>query len=439
MSEIASLTRRIADGDISAYDAATQAIERIEAGDGEINAVVVRDFDRALEAAQAADERRARGDHAPLLGLPMTVKESFDVAGLPTTWGRAEHREYTATADALAVRRLKDAGAVILGKTNVPPDLADFQSSNPVYGATHNPCRHGLSSGGSSGGAAASVAAGFVSAELGTDIGGSIRLPAAFCGVWGLKPSFGLVPREGHWLPGTDGGELPLSVAGPLARTPEDLAILLDVVADHPIPPARHSGLDGARIAVITGHPVARIDADVRRVLEETCERAAAAGAHVDRAPELPDLAQLHRDYVRMLLTVLSRGVPPEGVTPVSLSSWFDMLDQQTRTARTWNALLQEKYDAVLAPVFGSTPFPLDEVTMEHRVIDIDGEPTPCGEQLAWAGLATYPNLPSVSFPAGSADGLPIGMQLIGGRFTEHSLLQLSAGLAKAFETGASC
>lgn len=432
MGEITTLAERIAAGELSAVQAAEEAISRIETGDGAINAVVVRDFERALDAAREADRQLAAGHRAPMLGVPMTVKESYDVAGLPTTWGLTEHREFIAKRDALAVRRLKDAGAVILGKTNVPPSLADFLSVNPIYGATHNPHQHGRSSGGSSGGSAAALAAGYVTAEIGSDIGGSIRLPAGFCGVWGLKPTFGLVSREGHWLPGTDGGELPLSVTGPLARTPEDISLLLGIVADHPLPAPRRTDLEGARIAVVDRHPVGRIDSDVSRVIDERCAAAESLGAQVDRSPVLPDLGALHRDYIKLLLTVLSRGVAPEGVDPVTLPAWFDLLDQQVRTMRAWEAVLTDQYDAILAPVFGTTAFPLDELTMDHRTIMIDGDETPCGSQLAWAGLATCPNLPSISFPAGTgSDGLPIGLQLIGRRFAEPEVIAVATQLAR--------
>lgn len=431
MPEIKELTDRLAAGELTAIDALEQTIERIEARDGELNAVVVRDFDRARGAAAAADERIARGERAPLLGVPMTVKESYDVAGLPSTWGLTEARDNIAKADSRVVRRLKNAGAIILGKTNVPPELADFQSANPIYGATHNPHMQGRSSGGSSGGSAAALAAGYVPAEVGTDIGGSVRLPAGFCGVWGLKTTYGLISLEGHAWPGTDGAARPLSVAGPLARTAEDLELMLSVIAEHPVPGPRRQSPAGARIAVIDQHPVGPIDSDVARVIDETCARAEAAGYVVDRKPDLPDLGTMHADYVKMLLTVLSRGVAPDGVPAVTLSEWFDIQDAQARMARAWNARLDEQYAGVLAPVFGTTAFPLDDVDMRERRISIDGEATECGRQLAWAGLATYTNLPSVSFPAGKGtDRLPIGLQMVGPHFGDRDVISLAKPLA---------
>jgi amidase len=431
MAEIKALTDRLASGELTAVDALQQTIERIEARDGELNAVVVRDFDRARDAAAAADARLAAGERAPLLGVAMTVKESYDVAGLPSTWGLVDARDNIAKADSRVVRRLKAAGAVIVGKTNVPPELADFQSANPIYGATHNPHMQGRSSGGSSGGSAAALAAGFVPAEVGTDIGGSIRLPAGFCGVWGLKTTYGLVSLEGHAWPGTDGAARPLSVAGPMARTPEDLDLLLSIIGEHAVPAPRRDSPAGARIAVIGRHPVGPIGSDVARVIDETCARAEAAGYIVDRKPDLPDLGAMHADYVKMLLTVLARGVAPAGVPEVKLPDWFDMQDAQARTARAWNTRLHEQYDGVLAPVFGTTAFPLDEIDMRQRKIDIDGEATECGRQLAWAGLATYTNLPSVSFPAGTGgDGLPIGLQLIGPHFGDREVIAMATPLA---------
>ena len=190
---------------LSAAELCDEAIRAIEAKDGPINAVVVRDFDRAREAAKAADAALARGETAPLLGVPMTVKDSQHVAGLPTTWGLAPFKDWKASKDSTGVARLKAAGAVILGKTNIPPSLGDWQAANPIYGRTNNPHDLARSPGGSSGGGAAALAAGMVPLEFGSDIGGSIRVPAHMCGVFGHKPTWDLVPQTGHAPPGSRG------------------------------------------------------------------------------------------------------------------------------------------------------------------------------------------------------------------------------------------
>jgi amidase len=237
---------------IGALELTDEAIARIEARDGPINAVVVRDFDRARDAARAADAALARGERGPLLGLPMTIKESHHVAGLPTTWGFEPFKGFVPPADSVGVSRLKAAGAVILGKTNVPPWLADYQSNNPIYGRTRNPWDLSRTPGGSSGGSAAALAAGMVPLEFGSDIGGSIRMPAHFCGVYGHKPSYGLVPTRGSSPPYVpDGAPVVLVVVGPLARTAADLGLALDVLAGPDVgeatgyrlalPPARHA------------------------------------------------------------------------------------------------------------------------------------------------------------------------------------------------------
>ena len=186
---------------MSASELLEHTIARIEALDGRINAIIVRDFDRAREAARAADAALGRGERLPLLGIPVTLKEPFNVAGLPTTWGFPHFRDFQPAEDALVVSRLKAAGAVIIGKTNIPIGLRDFQSYNEIHGTTNNPWDLGRSPGGSSGGSGAALAAGFGPLSIGSDIGGSIRVPAHFCGVFGHKPSLGLVPLRGYGLP----------------------------------------------------------------------------------------------------------------------------------------------------------------------------------------------------------------------------------------------
>ena len=200
------LVRALAAREISPRELTDAAIARIEAVNPRINAVVVKDYERARAAADAADASLARGESKPLLGLPMTVKEQYNIEGLPTTWGRPDAKGWMPAGDALVVARLKAAGAVILGKTNVPLNLGDWQSYNEIYGTTNNPWDLGRSPGGSSGGSAAALAAGLVPLELGSDIGGSLRAPAHYCGVFSHKPSLNLIPMRGSGT-AADAGE----------------------------------------------------------------------------------------------------------------------------------------------------------------------------------------------------------------------------------------
>ena len=396
------------------------AIARIEARDAALNAVVVRDFDRARDQARAVDA--GPKDDRPLLGVPMTIKESFDVAGLPTTWGIV--RDHVAARDAVAVQRLKAAGAVLLGKTNVPVFLADIQSVNPIYGRTNNAVDPNRSAGGSSGGAAVALASGMVPLEFGSDIGGSIRTPAAFNGVWGHKPTYAALPTDGHSPPGTDGASIPLSVIGPLARDADDLAVALDVVSDLPLPRARSRTFGDWRILVLAGHPEAKVATAVSDAIARTAAAFATAGATVDHSSNLiPDLSEQHRQYMHLLNVSMTRRNPDPTRPPTTLEQWLMLLDVQARNRRQWSALF-DRYDVVFAPVIGHTAFPHDDTPVAQRRIMIDGEDTPMGAQFAFAGIATFPGLPATSVPIGrDADGLPIGMQVIADTYEDHTAI----------------
>ena len=227
---VKELNEALAARRISVSELVELVIARIEALDLRINAVVVRDFERAREAARAADLALARGEPRPLLGIPFTVKEAINVADLPTTWGFPQFKDFVPQQDAVVVTRAKNTGAILLGKTNVPLGLGDFQSYNDIYGTTNNPWDISRSPGGSSGGSAAALAAGFGTLSFGSDIGGSLRVPAHFCGVYAHKPTFGLLPSRGYNRPPNP--PLPVSgdlaVMGPMARTAPDLALALD-------------------------------------------------------------------------------------------------------------------------------------------------------------------------------------------------------------------
>ncbi len=417
------LAAEIAAGKLTSVEATEAAIARIEILDEAINAVVVRDFDRARQQARDADARLKKGEKAPLLGVPMTVKESFNIAGLPTTWGIESAAGNIADEDAVLVKHLKKAGAVILGKTNVPPMLADTFSENPIYGRTNNPHNHGHSPGGSSGGAAAAVASGMVALEYGSDIGGSIRVPAHYCGIWGHKPTYGVVSMEGHFMPGPEeGASRPLSVVGPLARGADDLELLLDITLDRPL--AKNTVLiENAHILLLTDHPAALTDDALCNRMEHVGALLEDAGAQVSRSSDLlPDLVQQHRDYLHMLNAVMNAGIARPDGTEVTAQDWFTLLDAQAQNQRRWRSVFEDS-DFVLAPPSSTAAFPHDTTPMKDRRIMINGEDHAAAKQLAWAGLATFPGLPSTVLPIGMVDDLPVGMQVITDRYQDYKAI----------------
>jgi len=434
MTSALATAAAVRSGASSALAETEAAIARIEERDGPLNAVVVRDFARARDAAAEVDRRIAGGFDAPLLGVPMTVKESFDVAGLPTTFGMPPFRDFIAAKDAVAVRRLKAAGAIVLGKTNVPPMLGDLQADNSVYGRTNNAVDPTRVAGGSSGGSAVALAAGMVPLELGSDIGGSIRVPAAFNGVWGLKPSWGVVPTDGHFFPGTDHARSVMAVAGPMGRDADDLESALGVVADHPLAPARTHEPGRWRVLLMTGHPHAAVQRSVAVALDALGARMAAAGHVVERETALlPDLARQSDGYRRMLtIAVTVRAPAPPGAEPPALAEWLHLHDEQARIQRQWRRLFEE-YDAVIAPAIGTVAFPHDATPLAERRLDIDGVDTRFLHQFNFAGLATFPMLPAASVPIGTdADGLPIGAQVIADLYADRTALA-GARVAHAF------
>ncbi len=456
----AELVAALAGRRTSATELADRAIARIEALDGALNAVVVRDFERARAAAAAADAALARGERRPLLGVPMTVKESFNVAGLPTTWGMPVFAGWRAAEDAVAVARLKAAGAVILGKTNVPFALGEWQSFNAIYGATKNPWDLERSPGGSSGGSAASLAAGYVSLEMGSDIASSLRAPAHFCGVFSHKPSRGVLPSRGHVLPGSTGGTPDLAVIGPLARTAADLALAFDLLAGPDVleavgyrlalPPPRHDALRDYRVLVLDAHPLLPAAADVRGAIGRLAERLRAAGATVAHdSPLLPDLTDAARAFVALLMPVLFARQPAEVVQALTQRAaalppeddrvaawrlrgavsgyreWLAADEVRVRLAYQWHALFRE-FDVVLFPPMPTSAFPRDESEdVNARTIAIDGTPYPYLDQIVYASPATAPGLPATTVPLErSAAGLPVGVQIIGPYLEDRTTLR---------------
>lgn len=435
----------IKSGRLTALEAVEAAIARIEVRDGPINAVPVRDFERAREVARAMDAAGLKDDPRPLAGVPMTVKESNSVEGLPSTWGFEEYADWKAETDSIVVSRLKAAGAIIIGKTNVPVALADWQSYNPVYGRTVNPLDHGRSPGGSSGGSAAALVSRMVPLEIGSDIGGSIRAPAHMCGVFGHKPTYGIVSRRGAAFPGTDGVEPPLSCVGPLARDSKDLMATLDIIAGPEddsgfmlnLPAPRFDGLEQARIVVMDRFADVSADADTRNAVSDLAEALRDAGATVTESLEgLPPLAEMRSAYTKMLNVITARGT--DRARPVTAYEWMDLLDRQLEMTRQMKAFF-EAHDILISPTLSTPAFPIDEQpNWEDRSILIDGHPTKYGSQVSWATIATFTGLPSTVAPvATSKEGLPVGLQIMSAPYADKTTIRFAellqeAGLAAA-------
>jgi amidase len=457
-----ALVDALQQGKLSATELLAQTIARIERVDAELNAVVVRDFDRAREQAAAADAALQRGERRPLLGIPMTVKEAVHVAGLPTTWGIPGTERLPVRDDAVAVQRLKAAGAVIVGKTNVPLQLADWQSYNAIYGTTRNPWDLERTPGGSSGGAAAALASGCVSLELGTDIGGSLRVPAHFCGVFAHKPTHGLVPMRGVAPPGAPvlptGPQVDLAVVGPMARSAEDLMLALDVLAGPDevpatayrlaLPAPRHERLKDFRVLVLDAHPLQPTSSEVRDTLQRFTAQLAASGCRVAKSSTLlPDLTRVATLYTQLLMSFMGADMPdeayrglqstasrlapndtgPEALQQRSLvlshRDWIRADRQRAAIASEWRKLFRE-FDAVVTPVSATTAFAHDHAPMEQRHLRVDGVDMPYAQQALWISLASLTGLPATAMPIGlGASGLPVGVQVIGPHLEDRTPL----------------
>jgi amidase len=466
------LSAALAAKKVSAVELAQHTISRIERHDSKINAVCVRDFERGLEAARAADAALARGEAKPLLGIPMTVKESYNVAGLPTTWGFPEQKDFVPPEDALAISRIKTAGAVLLGKTNVPVGLGDWQSYNDIYGTTNNPYNLGRTPGGSSGGSSAALAAGYGALSLGSDLGGSLRVPAFHCGIYAHKPTFALVPSRGHLPPPFPPlpSDRDLAVIGPMARSAADLSLLLDVIAGPDpldsgtaytlaLPPPRHSALKDFRVLLIDSHPVMPTNAAVRAAINTLAANLGKAGVKVEReSPLLPDFTVTSRLYMRILLSLLTSTFAPEILAGASAAAAQLPADDMSLAAerlrgvalshRDWiladrgRAILKAQwrelfgsFDAVICPVLPTPAYPHNHSPeQEARRIEIDGKDYAYPDQLAWPGIATLPGLPATAIPIGLApDGLPIGVQIVGPMWEDRTPLKLAELIEREF------
>ncbi|HEY3061899.1 MAG TPA: amidase family protein [Chloroflexota bacterium] len=457
---------------ISSRELVELHLARIERHNAALNAIVVPGDD-PLGAAEQADEARARNDGRALLGLPVTLKESMNVPGLPTTVGVLDFKEFRAGDLGAVPERVLGAGAVLLGKTNVPPMLADWQATNPIYGRTVNPWNAALTPGGSTGGGAAAVAAGLSPLEFGSDIGGSIRVPASFCGIFGHKPSETTVPRSGQFpRPSVPNAGSVMGVQGPLARTAADLELALRVIAGPEVgedvawrlelPLPRHESLAAFRVAVMPRLDWLPVSAEILGVLDTLASRLSRAGATVRlAAPEtFGDLREHHALYMSVLSAVTSPRLSREdrerqakaaeinrelpwatakaAAWSAGVAEWLSMHERREHYRAAYRAFFRD-WDILLAPITLCTAFPhLDlpwpppQTPGPITMVDIDGQLHPYEDQLVYPALATLSGQPATAFPVGlSKDGMPIGLQAIGPYLEDFTPIRFAAYAAE--------
>jgi len=446
-------------------------LARVEKYDGALNAVVVRDFDRARTRARAADRALARRQlWGPLHGVPMTIKESYDVVGLPTTWGVPAYKDRIATKNAVVVDRLLRAGVVLFGKTNVPLYLGDWQSFNAIYGTTNNPWDVTRAPGGSSGGSAAALAAGLTGLEAGSDIGSSIRNPAHFCGVFGHKPTWGIVPRAGQALPWQT-APVDIDVVGPLARSADDLAIALAAMAGPDeidgagwqlrLAPARQKRLRDFKVALmLDAAPEIPVDREVTDRLQALADFLGRQKVKVDdRARPAIDTREAFSVYVKLLRAATSdrqsdadfeknvgiaRGLAPDDesyyarATRAVIAShrdWLAANEARYRMRLAW-ADFFTKYDLLLCPAAGTAAFPHDQKGERHdRTLVVNGKRVPVTDHLFWAGYTGVSFLPSSAAPCGfTPSRLPVGVQIVGPQYGDLTCLAFARLLEREFQ-----
>jgi amidase len=449
-SSAAEQARRIQAREISVRDLVEAQLARIAAHNPRLNAIVTLDAAGALARAREADAALARGQSwGPLHGVPFTLKDCHSTAGMRTTVGSPQFKDYVPSEDGTVAARLKAAGGILLGKTNVPPMLMRAQTDNPIFGCTNNPWNLTRTAGGSSGGSAVAVAAGLCAFDVGSDMSGSIRIPSHFCGVFGLKPSAGRVPNTGHIPPppGLGNTERTMPVNGPIARSAEDLALVMSVLVgpdgrDYDVAPvpwrqAAPRTTESLRIAYMPEFPGVTTARAVRAAVERTVKALRSAGARVDEREPGWSIAQMNevwREYFGGVMHVIGElmggkvRVAVEPPPPPTLTGWQLVLLRRDALALALDALLGE-YDAFLTPVTITTAFPHSP---SGTPIPVDGVPV----QSRFIDHYLYPfNMlghPAVAVPAGLAeDGLPVGVQLVGKRWEDEKLISVAARIGE--------
>ena len=446
------LIGKIKNKEISSLELLELQLEHISKHDPSINSVVTINEEHARAKAMEADKALQKGeDWGPLHGVPITLKDAYEVEGIPSTGGSAKLKDHIPARNAVVADRLQQAGAIIFGKTNVPLLSGDWQAYNELFGVTNNPWNMDKTPGGSSGGSAAAVSMGFSSLEVGSDIGGSVRIPAHFCGVYGLKPSYGVIPLLGHIPPppGLLSHQDTLSVAGPIARSPKDLQIALSVLAGASpledkgwkldLPSERHQKINKFRVAVWPNDPFCTVENAIADAIEELATGIGKLGATVQETNPGVSLQMNDDIYWNMSTPIIATGFPkstlekmkeflrnsdPNDTNPrvrharaafLKQKSWLSYNEQRLQIRAMWEEFFTS-FDVLICPVAFTTAFDHNhEPDMYNRTITVDGVDRRYLELTVWPSVATLPQLPSVVVPIGqNADGLPIGVQIIG-------------------------
>jgi amidase len=439
-SDTTELADAIRAGRVSAREVLSAHLAQIASHNPALNAVITLDAERASQRARDADDALARGETwGPLHGVPYTLKDAHATAGVRTTTGFPPLADYVPKEDGTVAARLKAAGGILIGKTNVPVMLADFQTGNPIFGRTNNPWDTARTPGGSSGGAAAALASGMTPFEIGTDLSASIRLPAHFCGVFGLKPTERRVPLTGL-IPGLPGPR-PLRIMssiGPMARSVEDLALLYAIIAgpdgrDTEVPPvpvesSARVDLRDLRIAVAPTFPSNPVAAEIRAAVSQLATRLSPLCRAVEE-PALPSLdfnQELARagELVGMLIGAVQ---PRQQEPPTTLTHYLQALDRRDQSIVAWEQFF-DRWDVLLCPPSGMTAFPHCE---PGSPLPVDGQEVPYWSVSAYGAPFNYTGHPAVVLPfTRDRAGLPIGIQLVGKRWSESRLLAVAAALA---------
>ncbi|MEW6634564.1 MAG: amidase [Pseudomonadota bacterium] len=440
-TSVTELSAAIAGREISAVEALERHLAQIDRYNEAVNAAVILDREGARQAALQADAAVERGDAlGPLHGVPFTLKDTHETTGLKTTAGFPPFADHVARQDSPVVARLRAAGGILLGKTNVPTMLGDWQSDNPLFGRTSNPWDLSRTAGGSSGGAAAALMTGMTPFELGTDMQSSIRLPAAFCGVYGLKPTEHRVSLAGAFPDpgGTARSVRLMSCVGPLARNPEDLALIYRIIAGPdaadtdlpplPVEPMPKLELKSLRIAVAYAFPGFPVAAEIISAVERLAAQLASTGVGVEEA-KLPKL-DLHDDLAeggKLIGMMLEAAQPNPPGQPATVSHWFAALARRDRSILAWDRFF-ETCDALLCPVAMTAAFPH---CAPGSPLQVNGKNESYWMLPAHGAVFNYSGHPALAFPCGQdSSGLPIGLQLVGRRWSEARLLGIAAAMA---------